>query len=55
MLFNFMKFLIVFTFIFALNTSYAADIPSLKGTWIGKNNTFQIKEALELGKRRLKL
>ena len=34
-----MKFLIITITIFTFDKSYSNEIPNLKGTWVGKNNT----------------
>ena len=50
-----MKFLIVFTFIFAFNTSYSSDIPNLKGTWIGKNNTLSNQRGFRTWEKKVEI
>ena len=55
MLSNFIKLLIVFTFIFAFNTSHSSDIPNLKGTWIGKNNTLSNQRGFKKKKKKVEI
>ena len=55
MLSNFIKFLIVFTFEFTLNKSYSADIPNLKGTWIGKNNTLSDQRGFRTWEKKVEI
>ncbi len=52
---NFIKFLIVFTFIFTSNISQSADIPNLKGTWVGKNKTLSDQRGFRTWEKKVEI
>ena len=52
---NFIKFLIVFTFIFVSDSSRSADIPNLKGTWVGKNNTLSDQRGFRTWEKKVEI
>ena len=52
---NFIKFLIIFTFIFTSNTSQSADVPNLKGTWVGKNKTLSDQRGFRTWEKKVEI
>ena len=55
MISNFINFLIVLTFILASKMSYSTDIPNLKGTWTGNNNTLSEQRGFRTWEKKVEI
>lgn len=52
---NFINFLIALTFILASKMSYSVDIPNLKGTWTGNNNTLSEQRGFRTWEKKVEI
>ena len=52
---NFINFLIALTFILASKMSYSIDIPNLKGTWTGNNNTLSEQRGFRTWEKKVEI
>ena len=50
-----MKFLIITITIFTFDKSYSNEIPNLKGTWVGKNNTLSNQRGFRTWEKKVEI
>ena len=50
-----MKFLIITFTIFTFDKSYSNEIPNLKGTWVGKNNTLSNQRGFRTWEKKVEI
>tara|TARA_Y100000287_G_C14111904_1_gene300521 strand:- start:337 stop:711 length:375 start_codon:yes stop_codon:yes gene_type:complete len=50
-----MKFLIITIAIFTFDKSYSNEIPNLKGTWVGKNNTLSNQRGFRTWEKKVEI